>query len=141
MTWEGGEPVLTKTFSPELERLLGPAREPQEELTQRHRDLAASVQAVYEKAFFHLLRKLHQQTGHRRLALAGGCAMNSLANGRIELQTPFEEVYVPPAPGTREARWARPFGCGAASWAARRVDRCTMPTWGPRWTSAVWRAP
>ena len=117
MTWQGGEPVLANAFSPLLEELLGAAREPGSELTQRHRDLAASVQAVYEGALFHLLRALHDRTGEGRLALAGGCAMNSLANGRIEGGTPFEEVYVPPAPGDAGG------ALGAALWVWRRVLR------------------
>jgi carbamoyltransferase len=82
-----------------MERLLGPARKPGEPIVERHLNLAASVQAMYERAFFHLLRHVQQQTGETRLALAGGCAMNSAANGKISQRTDFDEVYIPPAPG------------------------------------------
>ena len=82
MTWEDGAPELGTVFTPALEELLGPARRPGEELTQRHKDMAASLQKVYEDRFFALVRALGKRTGMKKLALAGGCAMNSLANGR-----------------------------------------------------------
>ena len=78
-------------------RLFGPPRQPEEEVTQRHFDIAASVQKVFEETLFHLLRWLHEQTGSRSLCLAGGCALNSLANGKIVENTPFERVFIQPA--------------------------------------------
>ena len=99
MTWEDGEPELGAVFTPALEELIGPARRPGEELEQRHKDLAASLQAVYEERFFALVRALARRTGLRRLALAGGCAMNSLANGKLFAQTDVEEVYIQSAAG------------------------------------------
>ena len=99
MTWDDGAPVLAPLFTPALERLLGPARRPGEELTQRHRDVAASLQRVYEERFFALVRALLRRTGQRRLALAGGCAMNSLANGKLFERTDVEEVYIQAAAG------------------------------------------
>jgi carbamoyltransferase len=99
MTWEGGEPKVGRLWSPALEELLGSARQPGEPLEQRHRDLAASVQQVYERLFYGLLEKLARLTGETRLCLAGGCAMNSLANGRIAERTPFREVWIQPAAG------------------------------------------
>lgn len=99
MTWEGGAPTLEDVFAPELCELLGPRRSPGEPIEQRHRDLAASAQALYEECFFHLLGRLAESTGEVRLAVAGGCGMNSLANGRIAEQTPFREVWVQPAAG------------------------------------------
>ena len=97
--WESGEPAVGTLFTSELERLLGPRRDPQEPLTQRHRDMARSAQAMYEEAFFHLLNALAARYGMDRLALAGGCAMNSVANGKIYRQTPFRHVYVQAAAG------------------------------------------
>jgi carbamoyltransferase len=99
MTWEDGSPELGLIFTPALEELLGPARRPGEELTQRHKDFAASLQKVYEDRFFSLVRALQKRTGLKRLALAGGCAMNSLANGRIFDRTDVEEVYIQSAAG------------------------------------------
>ena len=97
--WENGEPHVGLLFSPMLEALLGPARQRDEELTQFHRDIARSTQAMYEEAFFHLLNRLHERNGCSNLALAGGCAMNSVANGKVYRNTPFNRVYIQSAAG------------------------------------------
>jgi carbamoyltransferase len=97
--WAGGEPTVGRMYTKALEQLLGPARKPQEPLEQRHRDLARSVQAMYEEAFFHLLNALHRRYGMGALALAGGCAMNSVANGKVYARTPFKRLYVQSAAG------------------------------------------
>lgn len=97
--WQGGEPSVGALYGAALAELLGPARQPREAITAHHADLAASVQAMYEAALFHLLRARHAEYGVDRLALAGGCALNSVANGKITLHTPFREVFVPPAAG------------------------------------------
>ena len=76
-------PTIGRVFTPKLETLLGPARQPQEPLDARHEAIAASLQHVYEEAAFHVLRALHRRTRNPRLCLAGGCAMNSVANGKI----------------------------------------------------------
>jgi carbamoyltransferase len=99
MTWEDGAPVLGPLFTPALEELLGPARNPRDELAQRHKDLASSLQQVYEERFFALVRTLQKRTGLDRLALAGGCAMNSLANGKLFDQTDLRDVYIQAAAG------------------------------------------
>jgi len=99
MTWEDGAPELGTIYTPALEELLGPARRPGEELAQRHKDLAASLQAVYEERFFALVNALRRRTGLKRLALAGGCAMNSLANGKLFERTGVEEVFIQAAAG------------------------------------------
>lgn len=99
MSWDDGAPTLGTVFTPRLTALLGPARRPGEELTERHKDLAASLQKVYEDRFFALVRALQKATGESRLALAGGCAMNSLANGKLFAETDVREVYVQAAAG------------------------------------------
>jgi carbamoyltransferase len=99
MTWEDGSPELGTIYTPVLEELLGPARRPGEELAQRHKDLAASLQQVYEDRFFALVRALGKRTGMNKLALAGGCAMNSLANGKLFARTDVEDVYIQAAAG------------------------------------------
>lgn len=99
-TWDGGEPTKPHLMYTEaLERLLGPARQKSEPLTARHHDLARSTQAVYENAFFNLLRAVYAKHGCENLALSGGCAFNSVANGKITLETPFKRVYVQSAAG------------------------------------------
>jgi carbamoyltransferase len=96
--WSGGSPHVGTLFSPALEDLLGPARG-NEPLEQRHKDIAHSVQATYEEAFFHLLNSLHERYRLDSLTLAGGCAMNSVANGKVRRRTPFKRVYVQSAAG------------------------------------------
>ena len=98
-SWDSGSPEFGDLFSPALEELLGPRRRPQEPLEERHRDIARSVQARYEEAFFHLIGPLQQRLGLSDIALAGGCAMNSVANGKIRRMTPFRRVYVQSAAG------------------------------------------
>ena len=92
MDWESGAPRLGTVFTRALEELLGPARRPDDDLTQRHRDLAASAQRVYEERFFAMVRGLQERTGLPKLALAGGCGFNSLANGRLLDHTDVEEA-------------------------------------------------
>jgi len=99
MVWEGGEPKIGTVYSAQLAELLGPARKPDEPLTQYHKDLAASMQAMYEEAFFHILEHVYEATGSPNLSLAGGCAMNSVANGKIFQRSPFKDVYIQSAAG------------------------------------------
>jgi carbamoyltransferase len=97
MTWDAGEPVLGRAFTPKLEALLGPARRAEEPVEVRHEAIAASLQVVFEEAALHVLAALQRRTRLRRLALAGGCAMNSVLNGKIRERTEFREIYVQPA--------------------------------------------
>lgn len=99
MTWEGGEPKMGPVFSRKLEEVFGPARGKDDPVEERHKDIAASVQAVYEDCFFHILHHLYEKTGSARLALAGGCAQNSLANGKIFERSRFRDVFIQPAAG------------------------------------------
>jgi carbamoyltransferase len=101
MTWSdsGKTPELGKMFSSAMSQLLGPERNPSEALEQRHRDLAATLQARLEEVLFEMLRGLHARTGERAVCLAGGVAFNCVANGKIFEATPFEKVYVQPAAG------------------------------------------
>lgn len=97
--WEGGSPHVGVLFSKELEDLLGPRRQQDQPLEQRHFDLARSAQQMYEEAFFHILSFLHDQHRVDSITLAGGCAMNSVANGKVFRQSPFKRLYVQSAAG------------------------------------------
>lgn len=97
--WSDGSPEIGDLFAPVLEELLGPRRKPSDPMEDRHRDIARSVQAMYEEAFFHLIEPLQRRTGATDLALAGGCAANSVANGKVRRMTPFKRVYVQSAAG------------------------------------------
>ena len=98
--WSGGSPVVGKLFSDELTRMMGfPARKRDEPLEQRHRDMARSVQAMYEEVFFNLLEATHAKHGIDNVTLAGGCAMNSVANGKVYRRSPYKRLYVQSAAG------------------------------------------
>ena len=97
MSWADGYPELSTLFSSKLEKLLGPARKENEGLSEKHKDIAASTQAIYEEVFLKLLNKLHKETNITKLCFAGGTAQNSLANGKIFTHSPFKEVFIQPA--------------------------------------------
>ncbi len=99
MTWDEGTPAIGLLFSERLEQAFGPAREPGSDLAALHEDVAASLQAMLEEAYLHLVRALWERTKVPRICLAGGVALNAVANGRIRPETPFEEVFVQPAAG------------------------------------------
>ncbi len=104
-------------FSPELIRLLGPNRRPGEEITQRHRDIAASAQLVLEDTLLHLARSLHASTRVESLCLAGGVAYNCVANSRLLRDTDFRRIYIQPAAGDSGA------ALGAGLWWTSRCGR------------------
>lgn len=90
---------LTMT-SPKFHRLFGgPPRAPGAPLTQREMDLAASVQAVAEEVMLRVVRHVHASTGQPDLVLAGGVALNCVANGRIDREGPFRRIWIQPAAG------------------------------------------
>lgn len=97
MSWENGDPHIDSIFSEELEKLLGPARKKEDELTQKHKDIATSVQRVTEELIFHILNHLQKRTGLKNICIAGGVAQNSVANGKILEKTTFEHIYIPSA--------------------------------------------
>ena len=99
MEWNDGYPTLGRVYSDRLTHLLGPARDPSAPLTQREEDIAHSLQAVYEDCAMHVLNGLWERTRLDSLCLAGGCAMNSVANGKVRQRTPFTSVYIQPAAG------------------------------------------
>jgi len=95
MNWNGGVPTVLPFHSEKLEKLFGVPRNPQDELTEKHQNIATSLQAITEEIIFHMLNRLWERTKSDNLCLAGGVAMNSVANGKITQETPFKQVYVP----------------------------------------------
>ena len=77
----------------------GPPRKPETRITQREMDLARSVQDVTEEIMLRMARYVHHQTGQKNLVLAGGCALNCVANGRILREGPYENIWIQPAAG------------------------------------------
>ena len=99
MEWDEGYPTLGRVYSDRLPELLGPAREPSAPLAEREEDIAHSLQVVYEECAMHVLNGLWERTRLDSLCMAGGCAMNSVANGKVRQRTPFKSVYIQPAAG------------------------------------------
>jgi carbamoyltransferase len=97
MSWDDCEPELGTVYSPRMATAFGPPRHPQSEILQVHRDLAASVQAVLEENYFAILNFVQRRTGLKKVCLAGGVALNCVANGMIFEKTDFRDVYVQPA--------------------------------------------
>jgi carbamoyltransferase len=90
---------LARHFSERMQQLFGEPREPNTEITQRDMDLAFAAQHRFEEVFFHLLNLLHEKVQLDHLAMAGGCALNSVANGKLFDATPFSRTYIQPAAG------------------------------------------
>jgi carbamoyltransferase len=132
--WPGGAPVCGPLFSQALVDALGPPRDPDSPIADRHRNLAWATQAAYEDAFFHLLNTLQRRYGHTAVALAGGCAYNSVANGKIRDRTAFKHCYLQSAAG--DAGGA--IGAAYAVWhrTGARAPEMTHAFWGPSFTDA-----
>jgi carbamoyltransferase len=91
-----------RTFSRKFETLFGPPRSPKADVDrpdQHYADIAASIQFVTEEILLAMARALQRDSGLRKLCLAGGVALNSVANGRIARETAFDEVYIQPSAG------------------------------------------
>jgi carbamoyltransferase len=99
MSWDEGSPVIGTIYSQAYSKTFGEPRAPGEPLTERERDIAASLQLRLEEVGFHILNHLHEVTGLTELGLAGGVALNSVMNGKILLETSFKHIYVQPAAG------------------------------------------
>jgi len=117
MVWEEGIPSMDSLYTENLTTLLGNPRQQHEELSQYQKDLAASVQQVTEEVIFHILKHLQQKTGLQNICIAGGVAQNSVANGKIKLNTPFTYIYIPPA--GHDAGTA----IGAALWVWNQLEK------------------
>ncbi|WP_050030452.1 carbamoyltransferase C-terminal domain-containing protein [Verrucomicrobium sp. BvORR034] len=139
-SWDNGSPEVGTLFTPELEKLLGPARKKDEPLEQRHRDIARSIQAMFEEALFALLEQLHSRYRCDALTLSGGCAMNSVANGKVYQRSPFKKLYIQSAAGDAGG------AIGSAMVVAQTLPNsqsggqprhyCRHAYWGPEYTEA-----
>jgi carbamoyltransferase len=94
-----GTVKLARHFSDRMEKLFGEPRRPHAEITQRDMDLAFALQHRFEEIFFHLLNQLYSRVPSENLAMAGGCALNSVANGKLFDRTSFRRTYIQPAAG------------------------------------------
>ncbi len=94
-----GEMIVHRLYSDKFIKKFGPAREPYTEITQRDMDIAFSLQKIFEKYYMHLLNELHTAVRVSRVSMAGGCALNSVANGIALYETAFRETCIQPAAG------------------------------------------
>ncbi len=94
-----GTVQLARHFSARMEELFGAPREPHAEICQREMNLAFAMQQRFEEVFFHLLNELYRRVPLEDLAMAGGCALNSVANGKLFTATPFRRTWIQPAAG------------------------------------------
>ncbi|HRI89440.1 MAG TPA: carbamoyltransferase N-terminal domain-containing protein, partial [Candidatus Hydrogenedentes bacterium] len=90
----------------------GPRREPESAITQREMDLAASVQVVTEEVLMRIARTAHRETGMKNLVLAGGVALNCVANGKLLREGPFDDIWIQPAAGDA----GNALGCALFAW-------------------------
>ena len=90
---------LARHFSDKMVKDFGEPRQPRTEITRREMDLACAMQQRFEEVFFHLLNQLHKRVPVDLLAMAGGCALNSVANGKLFDRTPFRHTWIQPAAG------------------------------------------
>ena len=134
MVWENGEPTIGRVFSGALESLFGPARKKEQPLESLHWNIAASAQAIYEEAFFHILEHVHAKAGLDTLALAGGCAMNSVANGKIIKRSKFKEVYVQSAAGDAGGAIGAAFAIWNQELGKPRSFEMLHAYWGPEFS-------
>jgi len=129
--WDNDSPKVSQLYSQALVDLLGPVRRKEQPLEQIHMDLARSVQDAYERTFFHMANHVHSQHLLDHLTLAGGCGMNSVANGKVHLRTPYKNLYVQSAAGDAGG------AIGAAVIANQRAGQVsndfvmTHSYWGP----------
>ncbi|HVO95733.1 MAG TPA: carbamoyltransferase N-terminal domain-containing protein, partial [Terriglobales bacterium] len=94
-----GTVKLARHFSDRMKEIFGEPRQPHSEITQRDMDLAFALQHRFEEIFFHLLNQLHKRVPTDSLVMAGGCALNSVGNGKLFDHTPFRKTYIQPAAG------------------------------------------
>ena len=137
---ERNQIVMDRLYSPRLEDLLGEPRLRSGPLTQREKDIARSTQVRFEEAALHCMRRLHALVPTGRLAMAGGCALNGVANARILRETPFVTPYLQAAASDDGACM------GAAFWVWHnvlgRTERFHMKHafWGPGYSDDRIRA-
>jgi len=96
---DDGSVELARHFSERMVEVFGEPRVPGTEITQRDMDLAFAMQHCFEEVFFDVLNALHAKVPTEHLAMAGGCALNSVANGKLFDRTPFRQTWIQPAAG------------------------------------------
>lgn len=133
MSWRDAAktPVLGRLYSDYLEARLGPARLSEDPIEQKHKEIAASLQARLEEVFFQKLRELYARAQVKALCLAGGVAFNCVANGKILGQLPFEQIFIQPAAGDAGLALGAAFYVWHEVLGQARSFSMTHASWGP----------
>jgi carbamoyltransferase len=116
-SWDNAHPVTNYLFNNKINSIFGLPRKENEPLTDYHKNIAASVQKIYENALFNIMNVIHKKYKINSLTLSGGCAQNSLANGKILNNTKFTSLFVPANAGDGGG------SAGAAYIAWERISR------------------
>ncbi len=136
MQWENGSPEMGPVFSDAWVKRFGPVRQKDQPLEAHHKNLARSVQAMAEEVYFHTLNHLAAAAGSERLCLAGGCAYNSVANGKIFERTPFRELHIHPAAGDAGTAVGAAFWVWNQKLGRPRDFLLRHAFWGPQYSDA-----
>ena len=125
-----------RMYSDRFIERFGPPRSRDEELTQRHYQLAAACQVVFEDVTAEILTVLHERSGMDRLAVSGGCFMNSVFNGKITELTPFKEVFISSCPDDSGTSVGAALYLDAIRTGRKRTTTSDTNYWGPSFTDA-----
>lgn len=118
-----------------LEETFGPRRQPEDEITQRHMDIAAALQTVLQAVLMHALRHFQRETGQRRLCMAGGVALNCTANGVIKRSRLFDDFFIQPAAADDGTALGAALYVRHQHNLAPPVAKMSMPLWGSEFTA------
>ncbi len=135
MSWDDGSPKVQPFHSELLEKRLGPALAPRAEMGEREQNLAASLQRVTEEILFHLLNRLHAKHPVDDVVVVGGCAMNSVANGKITRNTPFKRAFIPVGAADNGTAFGAAFDVWNRVLGQPRGFELTHGFWGPSFTA------
>lgn len=134
--WDNGSPKVSQLFDEKIAQLIGPIRQAGDPLEQHHHDLARSIQDAYERSFFKILNVIHRQHNSDKLTIAGGCGMNSVANGKVHLNTPFQQIYVQSAAGDAGGAIGAAVIAGQRHGVERIKSSMVHSYWGPQYSDS-----
>ena len=128
--WDNGKVEIDDLYSNKIYSLLGNERKKDEILTDFHRDLACSAQKLYEEAFLNILNHLYKQYEIENLCIAGGCGMNSVANGKIKDNTKFKNIFIQAAAGDAGGAIGAAFATHFNKTDTKRIFQMKHSYWG-----------
>lgn len=140
MSWKDSEPRVGSFHSKKLEQLLGPALPPRSEVTAREENIAASLQARTEEVILHLTEILHRKAPEEALCLAGGVAMNAVANGKLHRSSPYKKLFVPIGAADNGTAFGAAFHVLHEVLKQPRRFELRHSYWGTEWSDAEYEA-